>query len=32
MAVALIACGIYFWVTKIQPVIPGLLEFIAQPR
>lgn len=27
----LIAGGIYIWVTRIQPVIPQLLEFITQP-
>ncbi|QTG82675.1 hypothetical protein [Arthrobacter crystallopoietes] len=31
LSVGLIACGIYLWVTKIEPVIPGLLEFITQP-
>ncbi|MCW2134412.1 hypothetical protein [Arthrobacter sp. VKM Ac-2550] len=31
LAAGLIACGIYFWVTKIQPVIPELLEFVTQP-
>ena len=32
LAVGLIACAIYLWVTKIQPLIPGLLEFITGPR
>jgi hypothetical protein len=31
LALGLIACGIYFWVTKIQPVVPELLAFITQP-